>query len=77
MFKYQDGSEVLIGDNVLIEQGKTPGVVNLIITTEDEAKGINVDEVGIMLKSPPFGLVYYSKHWLEEDPLSFISRAKS
>ena len=77
MFKYQDGSEVLIGDNVLIEQGKTPGVVNLIITTEDEAKGINVDEVGIMLKSPPFGLVYYSKHWLEEDPLSFISRAKA
>ena len=77
MFKYQDGSEVLIGDNVLIEQGKTPGVVNLIITTEDEAKGINVDEVGIMLKSPPFGLVYYSKHWLEEDPLSFISRSKA
>ncbi|MDO8961059.1 MAG: hypothetical protein Q7V02_03085 [Methylophilus sp.] len=77
MFKYDDGSDVLLGDNVLIENGKTPGVVELIITTEEEAKNINVDEVGIMLKSPPFGLVYFSKHWLEQDPLRFVSRAKA
>ncbi len=77
MFKYDDGTDVLVGDNVLIENGKTPGIVDLIITTEEEAKNINVDEVGIMLKSPPFGLVYFSKFWLEKDPLRFVSRAKA
>jgi hypothetical protein len=77
MFKYQDGSDVLVGDNVLIENGKTPGVVDRIITNDEEAKNINVDEVGIMLKSPPFGLIYFSKSWLEEDPLRFVCRAKA
>jgi hypothetical protein len=77
MFKYQDGSDVLVGDNVLIENGKTPGIVDRIITNDEEAKNINVDEVGIMLKSPPFGLVYFSKHWLQQDPLRFVSRAKA
>ena len=77
MFKYQDGSDILIGDHVLLENGKTPGVVDRIITTKVEAKDINVEEVGIMLKSPPFGLVYLPKHWLEEDPLRFVSRAKA
>lgn len=77
MFKYQDGSDILIGDNVLHEFGRTPGVVDRIITSEIEAKSINVDEVGIMLKSAPFGLVYLPKHWLEVDPLRLVSRAKS
>jgi len=77
MFKYNDGSEVLVGDTVLIENGKTLGIVDHIVTTEEEAKGINVDEVGIMLKSPAFGLVYFSKYWLEQNPLRFVSRAKN
>jgi hypothetical protein len=77
MFKYQDGSDVLVGDNVLIENGKTPGIVDRIITNDEEAKNINVDEVGIMLKSAPFGLVYFSEHWLQQDPLRFVSRAKA
>jgi hypothetical protein len=77
MFKYQDGSDVLIGDNALIENGKTLGIVHLIITTEDETKSINVYEVGVMIKSPPFGLVYFSKHWLDEDHLRFVSHAKA
>jgi hypothetical protein len=38
MFKYHDGSDVLVRDNVLIENGKTPGVVDLLIPTEEEAK---------------------------------------
>lgn len=76
MFKYQDGSDVLVGDNVLIENGKTPGIVDRIITNDEGAKNINLDEVGIMLKSPPF-LVYFSAHWLQQDPLRFVSRAKA
>lgn len=76
MFKYSDGSDVLVGDTVLIENGKTLGIIDHIITTEEEANTLNVDEVGVMLKSPPFGLVYFSKYWLEKDPLKFVSRAK-
>jgi len=34
MFKYNDGSEVLVGDTVLIENGKTLGIVDHIITTD-------------------------------------------
>lgn len=56
MFKYQDGSEVLVGDSVLFENGKTSGTVDLIVITEEEMKNINVQGVGVMLKSPPFGL---------------------
>jgi hypothetical protein len=77
MFKYQDGADVLVGDIVLIESGKTPGIVDRIITSDEEAKSINVDEVGVMLISPPFGLVFFSKHWLQQDPLRFVSRAKA
>jgi len=76
MFKYQDGSEILIGDSVLLENGKSSGVVDLIINTEDEVKAFKVDEIGIMLKSVSFGLVYLSNDWLKEDPLRLVSRAK-
>lgn len=77
MFKYQDGSDVLVGDNVLIEDGRTPAVIDFIITTEEAAKEINVDEVGVMMKSAPFGMVYFTKSWLKEDPLMFVSRANT
>lgn len=76
MFKYQDGSEVLIGDNILLDNGKTSGVVHLIVNTEDEVKIFKVEEVGIMLQSVSLGLVYLTKDWLKEDSLRFVSRAK-
>ena len=76
MFKYEDGSEVLIGDNVLFENGKTAGVVDLIVNTEGEVKDFKVAEIGVMLKSADFGLVYLTKRWLEEEPLKFVSRAQ-
>ena len=75
MFKYQDGSNILIGDSVLFESGKTNGIVELIVVSEVDMKNINVTEPGIMLKSPPFGLVYLSEYWLKSDPLLFISHA--
>lgn len=76
MFKYKDGSEVLIGDNVLLENGNTSGVVDLIVNTEEEVKIFKVAEVGIMLKSASIGLVYLTMRWLEEEPLKFVSRAE-
>jgi hypothetical protein len=33
MFKYEDGLEIMVGDSVLLEHGRTPGTVELIVTT--------------------------------------------
>jgi len=73
MFCYDDGTEVQVGDSVLLEHGRTPGVVTSIIVSEAEIKATNVDEPGIMLRSPPFGLVFLPKWSLETDPLQFVS----
>lgn len=75
MFKYQDGSEMLIGDNVLLDKGKTAGVVDLIVNTAAEAKDFKVAEVGVMVKAPA-GLVYLTQKWLNEGALTFVSRGK-
>lgn len=74
MFKYQDGSEIMVGDSVLLENGHTPGTVEFIVTTAEEMKAINVEEPGVLLKSPPFGRVYLPRWSLDEDPLRFVSR---
>ncbi|STQ90794.1 Uncharacterised protein [Iodobacter fluviatilis] len=74
MFKYQDGSEIMIGDSVLLENGRTLGTVKFIVTTPEEMKAINVEEPGVMLQSPPFGRVYLPQWSLVQDPLRFVSR---
>ena len=74
-FTYSDGSEIQIGDSVLLENGRTPGIVDYIVLTSEEMKSTNVEEPGIMLKSPPFGLVYLTQSWLADDPLLLVSRA--
>ena len=38
MLKYSDGSEIMVGDSVLLENGRTPGVVEFIVTTAKEMK---------------------------------------
>lgn len=75
MFKYEDGSEIMVGDSVLLEHGRTPGTVELIVATREEMKAINVEEPGVMLKSSPFGRVYLPQWSLTEDPLRFVARA--
>ena len=77
MFKYQDGSGVLVGDSVLFENGATSGIVELIVNTEEEIKNINVQGAGVMLKSDPFGLVYLTDYWLKNDPLRLVARASA
>ena len=74
VFRYEDGSEVKVGDSVLLENGRTPGTVELIVTTAEEMKQIGVDEPGVSLKSPPFGRVYLPDWSLLEDPLRLVSR---
>lgn len=74
MFFYPDGSEILVGDSVLLEKGSTPGVVELIVASHEQMSDTGVDEPGIMLKSPPLGLVYLPQWSLEEDPLILVAR---
>lgn len=76
MFKYKDNTEVLIGDNVLLESGKTSGVVDLIVNTQAEVKAFKVDEAGVMVSLVGTGMVYLTKQWLADEPLQFVSRAK-
>ncbi len=74
VFRYEDGSEIKVGDSVLLENGRTPGTVELIVTTAEEMRQIGVDEPGVSLLSPPFGRVYLPDWSLLEDPLRFVSR---
>ena len=75
MFKYSDGSEIMLGDSVLFENGKVSGVVELIVQTEGEMAAINVHESGIMLKSAELGLTYHSAWHLSHETFSLVSRA--
>jgi hypothetical protein len=72
---YPDGTTVMVGDSVLFEQGRTPGLVELVVSSDEQMKENGVEEPGIMLKSPPFGLVYLPHLSLEEDGLVCVSRA--
>lgn len=74
MFKYENGSEILVRDSVLLENGRTPGTVEFIVTTAEEMWAINAEEPGVMLESPPFGRVYLPQWCLTDDPLRFVSR---
>jgi hypothetical protein len=77
MITYADGTEMKIGDSVLIEKGKTPAIVTLIIESDDEQKECNVKEAGIMLQSTAFGLVFLPSSVLSADPIVFVARGKS
>jgi len=70
---YLDGIEVMAGDSVLIEHGKTPGVIVAVVETERVAE-FNVEESGVMVKAEPFGLVYMPASMFGDQGLSFKSR---
>ena len=57
--KYSSGEEILVGDEVLIENRKTLGVIETIVETHEEMKEWNVEESGVLIKSAPFGLVFW------------------
>ena len=70
---YLDGTEVMAGDAVLIEHGKTHGVIVAVVETERVAE-FNVEEPGVMIKAAPFGLVYIPASKFGDQGLSFKSR---
>ena len=74
MITNHDGKEMRVGDSVLIENGRTPGTVSELIESAAEQKQWNVDEPGVMIKSPPFGLVFLPVSALADDPITFVAR---
>ena len=74
MITYQDGTEVKVGDEVLIEHQSTAGVVLEVIESAAAQKESNVLEPGVMLKSPPFGLVFLPVSSFSEDAPVLVSR---
>ena len=71
---YSSGEEICVGDNVLIERGKTPGVVEYLIDSEQDQSSWNLNERGVLIKAAPFGSVFWP---IEEndDPVVFVGRA--
>ena len=74
--KYATGDEMKIGDQVLIENGKTEGIVHSVVQTDEEMHDWNVDEAGVLIESAPFGLVFWPLSETE-DPVVFKNRAVS
>ncbi len=74
MLTYADGSPIKIGDSVLLENGQTPGIVELVVATPEAMQELGVDVPGVMLLSPPFGRVYIPEQSLQSEPLELVSR---
>jgi hypothetical protein len=76
MISYTDGTEMKVGDSVLIEQGRTPGIVVALIELSEQLAQWNVTEPGVMLKSPPFGLVFIPVSTFADDPIQFAGHGE-
>ncbi len=74
MNSYLDGSQFFVGDQVLIEHGRTNATIEHVITSEEEFVNFGVSEPGLMLLSPPFGRVFWPFEIMEYDPPVFVSR---
>jgi len=74
MITYQDGTEIKVGDSVLIEHRQTPGIVTEIIESASSQKEWNVEEPGVMLKSPAFVLVFWPISSFALDPPVLVAR---
>ena len=66
---YSDGTEMKVGDSVLIEHGRTPGTIGGVVVSAEHMRHWNLDKAGVMIKSAPFGLVFPP-----EDPVIYVSR---
>ncbi len=70
---YPNGTEVMAGDAVLMEHGKTPGTV-VAVVEQDRVAEFNVKEAGVMIKAALFGLVYIPVSMFDDQDLCFQSR---
>jgi hypothetical protein len=72
---YPEGSEILVGDAVLFENGRRSGTIAAVIS-EDLADW-NVREPGVMIKSTAGGLVFIPTSMLSRTGLTLEQRGKS
>ena len=71
--RHADGTAVQVGDQVLIEHGRTPGIVEMVIVEPNDIAEFNVGEAGVMLLSRPFWRVFWPLD-CPEDPVIFVER---
>ena len=76
MITYQDGTEMRVGDSVLIEHETVPGTITEIIESASRQKEWNVGEAGIMIESPPFGLLFLPVSTFAHDPIVLVHRSE-
>jgi hypothetical protein len=69
---YEDGTEIRVGDRVLINCRKISAVVEAVIETQEDIRESEVAVPGVMLLAP--GRVYWSVEVMEDDPLVFDKR---
>jgi hypothetical protein len=73
---YLDGTEILVGDSVLIEDQRTPGTIVDVVGV-DRIEELGVDESGVMIASAPFGLLYIPMSMFADECLIFEARGES
>lgn len=73
---YLDGSQIMVGDSVHIEHGRTSGKV-VDIHEIPWMAALGELEPGVMIEAAPFGLLYVPVSMFADQGLSFEARAKS
>lgn len=74
---YASGQVVGVGDRVLIEHGKTEGVVEQVVESNAALIELGLEpngEFGVLIKAVPFGLVFWQINE-PRDPIIFLKRA--
>jgi hypothetical protein len=76
MITYENGTPMLVGDSVCVEQGRTPATIIQVIEDATELQQWNLAERGIMIKSQQLGMVFIPISSFAADPIVFVSRNK-
>ena len=71
--QYYTGREIRIGDQVLSEYGKVPGVVVHIIETDSDVQLWQLQEPGVMIEGPVFGWLFVPTSMLDSQYLEFVA----
>lgn len=74
MYQYKDGSDMQIGDHVLIEDGQTKGTIKQLVVTKEEQQQCSVPTGGVMVLAPPYGNVFLPEFTLTNNPIDFVKR---
>jgi len=74
MFKYKDDTLMREGDQVLIENGATKGVIKQLVLTAEEQAQWSVPTPGVLVSAPPYGNVFLPDFTMKGYPIEFVSR---